>query len=135
MSNSVFAEAFFEKVNMKSNKLIGSAFSDSILKYTSFCNCLCSYSVFNKSVLDSVSMRDSEFIDAELTNCKFKDINMSNCRFSGTSFFRTPLIGMDFTDCVLEAIRVSDDFSELKGVKVNELQALELSALLKIIIE
>ena len=49
---------------------------------------------------------------------------------AGTDFFRTPLKGMDLSECVIDGIMVSDQFTELAGVKVSLLQAAELARLM-----
>ena len=54
------------------------------------------------------------------------------CRLVGVHFFRTSLAGMDFTQCELGRITVSDTFAELHGARVTAMQALDLSRLLGI---
>ena len=67
-----------------------------------------------------------------LSDCRIKNILWKNCRLEGANFFKTWLRGMDFTTCQLEGITVSDTFEELRGARVTNLQALELSRLLGI---
>lgn len=45
-------------------------------------------------------------------------------------FFKTLLKGMDLSDCTIDNIMVSDQYTELAGVKVNLFQAAELAKLM-----
>ncbi len=46
--------------------------------------------------------------------------------FQEVDFFRTPLKGVDFSDCALEGITVSESLGELRGMKINPAQAVDL---------
>lgn len=50
----------------------------------------------------------------------------------GGGLFRTPLKGVDFSDCALEGITVSESLGELRGMKINPAQAVDLIPLLGI---
>ena len=63
---------------------------------------------------------------------RMKNVYWENCRLVGVHFFRTSLAGMDFTQCELGRITVSDTFAELHGARVTAMQALDLSRLLGI---
>ena len=52
--------------------------------------------------------------------------------FQEVDFFRTPLKGVDFSDCALEGITVSESLGELRGMKINPAQAVDLIPLLGI---
>ena len=57
---------------------------------------------------------------------------VNECKFIITNFFNTKLEGIDFSTSNIDGIIVSDNFKELKGIKVNEIQAIELSKLIGI---
>ena len=57
---------------------------------------------------------------------------LNNVNFQKSQFFKTKLNKIDFTTCNISGITV--DINDLKGMIVNEYQALELSNLLGIII-
>lgn len=50
----------------------------------------------------------------------------------GGLFPATPLKGVDFSDCALEGITVSESLGELRGMKINPAQAVDLIPLLGI---
>ena len=55
-------------------------------------------------------------------------------RFIGTSFFRTPLLGLDFSTCQLEGVALSDTMAEIYGTKMNVYQAAALARRLGVIV-
>jgi len=65
-----------------------------------------------------------------MSEVKFKKTVFSSTDLTGTDFFRTPLKGMDLSECAIDGIMVSDQFTELSGVKVSLLQAAELARLM-----
>ena len=50
--------------------------------------------------------------------------------FNTADFFKTPLKGVDFTNCDIDHICISDNWSELRGLIVNPFQAAELAKFL-----
>ncbi len=56
-------------------------------------------------------------------------------RLAGTSFFRTPLSGVDLTRCSLEGIVLSDALGEVRGAKMDLYQAAGLARRLGVIIQ
>ena len=61
-----------------------------------------------------------------------KKIKIKECKFILTNFFNTKLAGIDFSTSNIEGIILSNNFKELKGIKANEIQAIELAKLLGI---
>ena len=70
-----------------------------------------------------------------ITACKMKDIQVLRTDFTLASFFKTPLKGIDFTECTIDRITVSEELSELKGAIINPYQAVELAKFLGVIIK
>ena len=50
--------------------------------------------------------------------------------FTSADFFKTPLKGVDFSNCNIDSIMVSDKYTELYGAKINMFQAVEIAKLL-----
>ena len=69
------------------------------------------------------------------TSCKLKNFKVIRVRMAETSFFHTPLAGIDFTSCELRALALSQESTELKGAVVDLYQAAELAKRLGLIIK
>lgn len=69
---------------------------------------------------------------AELVSCNLKVFKTSGSKYLSTSFFRTPLGGVDFSTCLVSGLRVSDTFRELRNAVFSADQAVELAMLLGI---
>ena len=57
---------------------------------------------------------------------------LSKVNFANADFFKTPLKGIDLSDCNIGHIMMSDQYKEIAGAKVNMFQAVELAKLLGI---
>lgn len=73
-------------------------------------------------------MQNSSISEAKLKNIKLEDNDFLN-----SQFFKTNLSNIDFTTCNIEGIIV--DIKDVKGMIVNEIQAISLAKLLGIIIK
>lgn len=111
---SSFTKAFFRNLTIEE-----SSFAYANLAGTIWENCL---------------IRKSNFREISFSEAKLKKLTTSEVDFTGADFFKTPLKGIDMTSCSLEGITISDNFSELKGLRVNSLQAVELAKMLGIIV-
>lgn len=70
-----------------------------------------------------------------MTEMELHGISLADDRFVGTNFFRTKLVGLDFTSCQLEGIAISDAMTEIFGAKLGLYQAAALARRLGVIIE
>ena len=70
------------------------------------------------------------FQESLFSEAKLKRLKLNKVNFSSADFFKTPLKGIDLSDCMIDGILVSDTYHELKGVMVNALQAAELIKIL-----
>jgi len=69
-------------------------------------------------------------------DCRFERVEFAQCELAAAEFFGTRLRGVSFADSDIRGIRVREiDSFELKGVKINVLQAAELARLLGVEIE
>ena len=65
-----------------------------------------------------------------MSEVKYKGIKLNQVNFTHVDFFKTPLKGVDLSDCTIDGILVSDTYAELRGAKINMFQAAELARLL-----
>lgn len=79
-----------------------------------------------------MNIRDSFFNYGFLSEMKMKKIKLDNVNFSNTDFFKTPLKGIDFSSCIIENIRVSDNYSELRGMQLSITQTMDIALIIGI---
>ena len=89
----------------------------------------------DESKIQNLKVQDSDFSSATLTQCKLKNIVFDNNQLVRTSFFKTPLKGIDLRTCELSGLIVSLECTELKGAVVTMFQAAELSRLMGLVIK
>ena len=135
MSNSHLDSAYFKKCQWQSVKAVGCSFVDVIIKETMAADCNFQYSNFHQSNVQSSEFICCDFSHGAVTASRHKKMVLSACRIVETNFFGTPLGGLDFSDCNLSGIIVSDTFSELRGAVVNPFQSVELAKLLGVVIK
>ena len=129
-SNCIFTDSYWKKSKILECKGDGSNFSQSLFKETALCNSSFCYVNCAKSVWDGCTISDSNFKEAFLTEVKFRKPRLKAVNLQRADFFKTPLKGIDLSDCTIDGIMVSDTFSELKGAKINAMQAIELVQIL-----
>ena len=61
---------------------------------------------------------------------KFKKIALTKVNFTSADFFKTSLKAVAISECNIDSILVSDTYQELRGVKINMFQAVEIAKLL-----
>ena len=77
----------------------------------------------------------TDFKCAGFSMCNIANVEWKDCCFAGVNFFKTLLRNIDFTECDIGEIVISDNRSELSGVIVNMSQALVLAKGLGIVIK
>ena len=97
--------------------------------------CNFQYVNFDHSVFNYIQAKECDFGRSTLSACTFKEFSVKDSRFVDTNLFQTRLRGMDFTQCELAGITVSDTNTELEGAIVTSWQAVELARLLKVVIK
>ncbi len=70
-----------------------------------------------------------------IINSKLKYIVFENNDFTEVSFFNTMLADIDFTSCIIDNIKVSENLKELKNGIFSVIQSVELAKLIGIIIK
>ena len=88
------------------------------------------YANFFKVIMDSAAAERCAFTESVFSEAEFKKGIFSESDLSRADFFKAKLRGVDFSTCCIDGITLSDTFSELKGLKVNAIQAVELAKML-----
>jgi uncharacterized protein YjbI with pentapeptide repeats len=71
--------------------------------------------------------------NSNISECKLINLELDYISFINTSFFKTPLKGIDFTGSKIDGMILSGE--ELKGAIVSVYQASELAKLLGLIVK
>lgn len=134
-SNSVFDNAAFTRCTFSDSKFAGASFAEALWKHVAADGCTFAYGAFNRCLWKTVHIRTCDFLSADMPEMELRGISLDDDRFVGTSFFRTKLVGLDFTSCQLEGIAISDAMDEVYGAKLGLYQAAALARRLGVIIE
>lgn len=126
ISLSDFSKTFWKNVKIVESNAVGGKFIESCLKETTIKNSSLDYSNFTNSTLSNCDFENSKFKESYFSEVKIKKLKLKEIIFSGTDFFKTSLNGIDLSDCQIDGIKVSVGFPELKGSKINSIQAVEL---------
>lgn len=129
LSNSKFKSAYFERCVFMECKAIGCDFSSSNMKHIQFRESNVKYALFEQSHIEYSRFDHCELTEASFAGVLFKQMEMLESRFIRNNFFKTSLKQIDFTSCELIAPVLSDHQTELKGIIVNSMQALDLVSL------
>lgn len=129
-SNCRFSNCYFKNCVMYDCKGEGCDFSQSsflscALEKGSYC-----FGNFSGTLWKNSSILRAKLDKAFLSDCKLDKLIFEQVSLIRAEFFHTPLKGVDLSDCVIEGIIVSETFSELRGLKIDASQALDLALLL-----
>ncbi len=127
----------FTAVYWKASKIVGSKGSNSNFKLCTFKNfelieSKFHYGNFINSLWEAAKITKCELPESCLAETKFRSVLFSNSNLKRVDFFKTVLKGINLSNCNIEGLMVSDTYYELKGLKVNAMQAVDLSLLLGI---
>ena len=130
LSNLRLTNAAFQRVEMSHCRMTGLELLRSILMNVSLKESMMDYLSLSEASLDRVvihdcHMRESIWADVKLLKAAFEQADLSR-----TQWVRTPLKGMDVSSCTISGWNIS--LADLRGVKVNASQVIELSGLLGI---
>ena len=134
-SNSIFDSAAFTRCTFNDCKFAGASFTEALWEQVAAKDCTFAYGAFNRSLWKIVRAHTCDFSSADMTEMELHGISLADDRFVGTSFFRTKLVGLDFTSYQLEGIAISDAMTEVYGAKLGLYQAAALARRLGVIIE
>lgn len=134
-SGCSFRGGYFNRVIFDSCKAAGTKFTESRMQQIAIRGCNMNYANFDNSVLKKFDIENTELNSSNISQCRCKEFVWKNTGLVNASFFKTPLWGMDFTDCAINGLVLSDDSSELRGAVVDLYQAAELAKRLGITIK
>lgn len=133
-ANTYFDGAGFTRCIFKNCKLTGASFMEASLEHVSMEDCTLAYGAFNRCRWWAFEAARCDFSGADMAEMDLHYVMLDDSRFVGTSFFRTPLRGIDFTTCQLEGVALSDTMAEIYGTKMNLYQAAGLARRLGVIV-
>lgn len=134
-SNAELNESYFSRCEIKSCKAVGTNLRECRMNDVMISDSNLSFADFDESKMQNFFVKDSDFNTATLTQCKLKNTVFENNQLVRTSFFKTPLKGIDLRTCELSGLIVSIECTELKGAVVTMFQAAELSRLMGLVIK
>lgn len=133
LSNISFLEAVCRRVEFHNCRLTGIDFIRGTLEDVLFENCECSYANFSSARFKRCSFQNTRFLEAAFSMCSFMHMEIAYCDFMGSELLDASLKGMDFSNSRIDNILVNAE--GLKGVFVNEEQAVACAKLLGIIVK
>lgn len=132
-SNCLFREGSFIRVEIRNSKFVGCDFSDSRVYHLMSRETIFRYANFSSASLEEVLFEKCDLSNSSCTECKLKNTYFELSKLIQTQFFKTKLKGIDISTCEISGIITT--FEDIKGLTVNNFQAIELSKLLGIIIK
>lgn len=135
LSNSNFRDAYFERCQFISCKCVGINMSGAVIKETAMQQCDFRYSYLDSTRITDVLFDHIDFTEASMAEARLKRFEAKNSKFIKNNFFKTMLATVDFTRNEFVAPMVSTPPAELKGAKINILQAADIIGLWGVIVE
>ncbi len=133
LSNCLFMESSFIRVEIKNSKFVGCNFVDSRVYHFSSNETILKYANFSNTNLEEIIFENCDLNNASFEDAKLKHIYFETSQLNQVLFYRTKLNGIDFSSNEINGIITS--IEDIKGAIVNNFQAIELSKLLGIIIK
>lgn len=134
-SNSSFSDACFKNCMFLECRAVSADFYGSSFRHVSFEKCNIEDAGFDAVRMSYVKAEDTDFSEASFSKCNITNVEWKKTSFRKASFFKTLLRGIDFTQCDVEGIVISDGKEELKGAVVNQEQAVEFAKRLGLVIK
>lgn len=129
-SNADFEETVVRRAVFRGCRMTGTNFMRSTMEDAVFDGCTCSYANFSGSRFKRCGFHETQYRESSFSSCRFNMVRFQECDFTAAEFLDTKLMGLDFSDSRIDGILVTGD--NLKGVTVNEEQALAFAKLLGI---
>lgn len=131
-SNCSFNETVFRRCQFKSCRMTGTDFSWSRFNDVSMTGCESSYANYSRAKFKVCALEECRFTEASFNSCTFEDLRISRCGFVSAEMMETKLKGLDLSDSDISGIMTG--LNELKGVTLNEQQALACAKMIGIIV-
>lgn len=132
--NSSFNDTYFKDCSFQDSKAVEADFYGSRMSHVSFTDCCIVDAGFDAVRMSYIRARDTDFTKTSFSKCKITNADWKNVCFQQANFFKTILKGIDFSQCDISGIILSDKMEELKGMLVNSFQAIELAQRMGIVI-
>lgn len=131
LSAADFQECSLHRVEFVDCRLTGATFAEGTFAHVSYLRCKAEYVNFTASKLRSTRFEQMLLRQAWLNDCRLERVEFVRCDLTMADFSGTRLRGVSLADSDIAAIRVRELSSfELKGLKINRMQASELARLL-----
>ena len=132
-SNCIFKEGSFIRVEIKNCKMVGCDFSDSRIYHFTTTDSNLEYANFSNTNFEGILFKNCDLSSVAFSECKFKNLYFENSKLIYTQFFGTKLNNIDVSSCDMYGIVTK--MEDIKGLIVNDFQAVELSKLMGIVIK
>lgn len=133
LSNIQFTGSSFHRVEFIGCKLTGTVFADATFHQVSFKECRGEYINLSGSKQRYVYYLSNNLRGGAFDNCNWTNICFESCNLIEAEFYHTPLKDIDLSDSEIAGLRINAiPWTELRGVEVTSLQALDLVHLLGI---
>lgn len=134
-SNSNFSGSYFERCQFISCKCVGCNMSGTSVKHTQMQDVNWQYSYFDQAKLMNVVLNEVDFTEVSISEATLKNFAARGTRFIRNNFFKTMLSGISFVANEFMAPIVSSSPVELRGIKINAMQAVDLASIWGIVVE
>ena len=129
-SNTDFSDSSFTDANFIDCKFVGCKFFNNSWRRVKIENSNFAYSNYDSANFKKVEFYNTKLDYFVLSLCKLDKVKFENSSLIAATLAGTKLNGIDFRTCSIEGIIVKID--DIKGMIVNEWQALSLAKLLEI---
>lgn len=133
LSNIEFTKKSIHRCIFKQCKLVGTSFNNCSLKDIRFINCMGKYVNFYASIIKNTLIQDTDLEESSLMEVEANNLELINSNFRRCEITKAMLSGTNFNTSNIEGITV--DLFSLKGIKVSPSQAVELAAILGVIVD
>lgn len=130
LSNNSFSNASFLRCEFRTCRCTGLDIMDSYMKDILFDSCLMDYVNFSKTKTEKMIFNENQMNYSRFHDLKFKFIEFKHNELVRSEFYMTSLKDIDMTTNHIEGMTIA--LNDLRGLIVNEQQALSLSSLLGI---
>lgn len=134
LSNCDLSGSYWRESTLCNVKAQGTKLVDAMLRKCRISACRMDYANLQQAALEDTRVEDTSFVSAFWSEMKLKRVVLERNRFESTDFFKTSLRGMDVSGCELIKPLLSEDLRELRGAKMSALQAVEVAAMMGIIV-
>ncbi|EAG2278185.1 hypothetical protein B1N78_16210, partial [Listeria monocytogenes] len=125
--------ASFHRVHFKQCKLTGTNFAESYFRDCTFEDCVANFASFSNTNLGTMLFRQCQLNDSEFYEMDWKHLTLQENQLNNSNWFHTKLATLDFRTNQFQKIALS--FEHLRGLTVDQEQALVIAAGLGLVID